>query len=83
MGGQASKEEQNNIVEQDNGFHMVEIHAPTMGLSVVAILVILAILGLGHRCATSMRKRYFKRPRYYQHGMVQPRRHYPTFGHEQ
>ena len=35
-----------------------------------------------------MRKRYFKRPRYFQHsmaqhGMVQPRRTYPAFGHEQ
>ena len=44
MEGQASKEEQTNVVAQDNGFHMVEIHAPTMGLSVIAILVILAIL---------------------------------------
>ena len=88
MGGLWSKEEQNNIVEQDNGFHMVEVHAPTMGLSVIAILIILAILGLGHRCATTMRKRYLRRPRYYQGppGMlqqVQPRRTYPTFGHEQ
>ena len=82
MGGQASKEEQTNVVAQDNGFHMVEIHAPTMGLSIVAILTILAILGLGHRCANSMRKRYHRRPRYFQPGIVQPRRHYPAFEHE-
>ena len=87
MGGLWSKEEQNNIVEQDNGFHMVEVHAPTMGLSVIAILIILTILGLGHRCATTMRKRYLRRPRYY-HGPpsmlqpVEPKRTYLTFGHE-
>ena len=87
MFGLWGKKEQTNILEQDNGFHMVEVHAPTMGLSVIAILIILAILGLGHRCATTMRKRYLRRPRYYQGPpsmlpQVQTRRTYPVFGHE-
>ena len=84
MFGLWGKKEETNVV-QDNGFHMVEVHAPTMGLSVVAILIILAILALGHRCATTMRKRYLRRPRYYQATALQPmppRRTYPIFDHE-
>ena len=84
MFGLWGKKEETNVV-QDNGFHMVEVHAPTMGLSVVAILIILAILALGHKCATTMRKKYLKRPRYYPATALQPmppRRTYPIFAHE-
>ena len=79
MGGKSSKEETTNVAEQDNGFHMVEIHAPTMGLSIIAILIILAILALGHSCATRMRKRYFKRPRHFQHDRIPMTTQYPLF----
>ena len=73
----SSKED--TVVEQDNGFHVVEIHAPTMGISIIAIVVILAILALAHSCASRLRKKYLRRPRQDQQGRLPFTHPYPMF----
>ena len=78
MGGKNSKEPA--IEENSSGFHVLEIHAPTMGISIITILILLAVLALAHMCASHLRKKYLRRPRYRNHTIPYHTTHqYPPF----
>lgn len=73
MGGGNSKQ---NAVETSNGFHFVEIHAHTMGISIITVIVVLIIVALAHSCASRLCKKYLRRPQH-DHNNVLPIHHQP------
>lgn len=88
MGGNSSKTEEKKaivneqpqiIVEKSTGFHMVELHVPSMGVSFVALLVVL-ILGIAiYKAYNRYRKhRHRRRQLRLQGGQLLPTS-YPPF----
>ena len=71
MGNEDSKEEkkaedlppaENVVVENSSGFHVLEIHTPTIGLG-IGTLILFGLLGFVlYTICRSVRKRYLQRP---------------------
>lgn len=76
MGGSNSKQ---NNVETSSGFHFVEIHGHTMGVSIITVVVVLAIVALAYSCASKLCKKYLLRPRNDQNVLPIYHQPYPPF----